>query len=127
MTWEQFLEDCKKLKAAGIAPIAVPAKDSWTLAAWFDYLDLRINGYAFHEKLMEGSIAYTDPRVRKVYATWKTLIDDKYFVDNALSYDVDSVSPLLVNGKAAMMLMGTFFSAGLPAATRDQMSYFRFP
>ncbi|HEY2000553.1 ABC transporter substrate-binding protein [Paraburkholderia sp.] len=126
-TWDEFLEDCKKLKAAGIAPIAVPAKDSWTLAAWFDYLDLRINGYAFHEQLMAGDIAYTDPRVRKVYATWKTLIDDKYFVDNALSYDVDSVSPLLVNGQASMMLMGTFFSAGLPAATRDKMGYFRFP
>ena len=126
-TWDEFLADCKKLKDAGIAPIAVPAKDSWTLAAWFDYLDLRINGYAFHEQLMAGEIAYTDPRVRKVYATWKTLIDDKYFVDNALSYDVDSVSPLLVNGQAAMMLMGTFFSAGLPEATRDKMSYFRFP
>jgi len=126
-TWDEFLADCKKLKAAGIAPIAVPAKDSWTLAAWFDYLDLRINGYAFHEQLMAGDIAYTDPRVRKVYATWKTLIDDKYFVDNALSYDVDSVSPLLVNGQASMMLMGTFFSAGLPAATRDKMGYFRFP
>jgi multiple sugar transport system substrate-binding protein len=126
-TWDEFLADCKKLKAAGIAPIAVPAKDSWTLAAWFDYLDLRINGYAFHEQLMAGDIAYTDPRVRKVYATWKTLIDDKYFVDNALSYDVDSVSPLLVNGQAAMMLMGTFFSAGLPAAARDKMGYFRFP
>jgi multiple sugar transport system substrate-binding protein len=126
-TWDEFLADCQKLKAAGIAPIAVPAKDSWTLAAWFDYLDLRINGYAFHEQLMAGNVAYTDPRVRKVYATWKTLIDDKYFVDNALSYDVDSVSPLLVNGQAAMMLMGTFFSAGLPEATRDKMGYFRFP
>ncbi|MFP3245437.1 MAG: extracellular solute-binding protein, partial [Paraburkholderia sp.] len=126
-TWDEFLADCKKLKDAGIAPIAVPAKDSWTLAAWFDYLDLRINGYAFHEQLMAGEIAYTDPRVRKVYATWKTLIDDRYFVDNALSYDVDSVSPLLVNGQAAMMLMGTFFSAGLPASTRDKMGYFRFP
>jgi multiple sugar transport system substrate-binding protein len=126
-TWAQFLDDCKKLKAAGIAPIAVPARDSWTLAAWFDYLDLRINGYAFHQQLMAGDIAYTDPRVKHVYETWKTLIDDKYFIDNALSYDVDSTSPLLVNGKAAMLLMGTFFSAGLPPATRAEMGYFRFP
>ncbi len=126
-TWNQFLDDCKKLKAAGIAPIAVPARDSWTLAAWFDYLDLRVNGYAFHQQLMAGDIAYTDPRVKHVYEAWKTLIDDKYYIDNALSYDVDSVNPLLVNGKAAMMLMGTFFSAGLPAATRNEMGYFRFP
>jgi len=81
---------------------------------------LRVNGYDFHQQLMAGDIAYTDPRVKHVYETWKTLIDDKYFIDNALSYDVDSISPLLVNGHAAMMLMGTFFSAGLPAATREQ-------
>ncbi|MFX1738667.1 ABC transporter substrate-binding protein [Paraburkholderia sp. A1RI_3L] len=126
-SWAQFLEDCRKLKAAGVAPIAVAARDSWTLAAWFDYLDLRINGYAFHQQLMAGDVAYTDPRVKHVYEAWKTLIDNKYFIDNALSYDVDSVGPLLVNGQAAMMLMGTFFSAGLPAATRNEMGYFRFP
>ena len=125
--WTQFLDDCKKLKAAGIAPIAVPARDAWTLAAWFDYLDLRVNGYAFHQQLMAGDIAYTDPRVKHVYEAWKTLIDDKYFIDNALSYDVDSTTPLLVNGQAAMLLMGTFFSAGLPASTRAEMGYFRFP
>lgn len=125
--WTQFLDDCKKLKAAGIAPIAVPARDAWTLAAWFDYLDLRVNGYDFHQQLMAGDIAYTDPRVKHVYETWKTLIDDKYFIDNALAYDVDSTSPLLVNGQAAMLLMGTFFSAGLPASTRAEMGYFRFP
>jgi multiple sugar transport system substrate-binding protein len=126
-TWAQFLDDCKKLKASGVAPIAVAARDSWTLAAWFDYLDLRINGYAFHQKLMAGDVPYTDARVRKVYETWKTLIDDKYFIDNALSYDVDSIGPLLVNGQAATMLMGTFFSAVLPEATRGEMGYFRFP
>ncbi|WP_114814452.1 ABC transporter substrate-binding protein [Paraburkholderia kururiensis] len=126
-SWPQFLEDCRKLKAAGVAPIAVAARDSWTLAAWFDYLDLRINGYAFHQQLMAGDVAYTDPRVKRVYEAWKTLIDNKYFIDNALSYDVDSIGPLLVNGQAAMMLMGTFFSAGLPAATRNEMGFFRFP
>lgn len=126
-SWPQFLEDCRKLKAAGVAPIAVAARDSWTLAAWFDYLDLRINGYAFHQQLMAGDVAYTDPRVKHVYEAWKTLIDNKYFIDNALSYDVDSIGPLLVNGQAAMMLMGTFFSAGLPAATRNEMGFFRFP
>ena len=74
-TWDEFLDACKKLKASGVAPIAVAARDSWTLAAWFDYLDLRINGNAFHQKLMAGEIPYTDPRVKKVYTAWKTLMD----------------------------------------------------
>ncbi|WP_168791446.1 ABC transporter substrate-binding protein [Paraburkholderia aromaticivorans] len=126
-TWDEFLDACKKLKASGVAPIAVAARDSWTLAAWFDYLDLRINGNAFHQQLMAGEIPYTDARVKKVYAAWKTLIDDHYFIDNALSYDLDSIAPFLVNGKASMMLMGTFFSASIPANLKPQTGFFRFP
>ncbi len=50
-TWDQFMDACKKkLKAAGISPIALGGRDSWTLAGWFDYLDLRLNGNAFHQK-----------------------------------------------------------------------------
>ncbi|HEY2024443.1 ABC transporter substrate-binding protein [Paraburkholderia sp.] len=126
-TWEEFIDATNKLKAIGVAPIAVAARDSWTLAAWFDYLDLRINGNEFHQKLMAGEIPYTDPRVKKVYTTWKTLLDNHAYIDNALSYDVDSVAPFLVNGKAAMMLMGTFFSASFPPSIKDQIGFFRFP
>ncbi|CAG4919795.1 hypothetical protein R69919_04751 [Paraburkholderia gardini] len=126
-TWDEFLDACKKLKASGVAPIAVAARDSWTLAAWFDYLDLRINGNAFHQKLMAGEVPYTDARVKKVYMAWKTLIDDHYFIDNALSYDLDSIAPFLVNGKASMMLMGTFFSASIPASVKPETGFFRFP
>lgn len=126
-TWDEFLDDCKKLKAAGITPIAVGGRDAWTLAGWFDYLDLRLNGNAFHQKLMAGDVPYTDPRVKKVYTTWKQLIDDGYFIDNSLSYDLDAAQPFLFQGKAAMMLMGTFISEGFPATVKPEMGYFQFP
>ena len=126
-TWDQFLDACKKLKAAGIAPIAVAGRDAWTLAGWFDYLDLRLNGNAFHQKLMAGEVPYTDPRVKKVYTTWKQLIDDGYFIENSLSYDLDSAQPFLFQGKAAMMLMGTFITGGFPATVKPEMGYFQFP
>lgn len=126
-TWDEFLEACKKLKAAGIAPITVGGRDSWTLAAWFDYLDFRINGYDFHMKVMNGEIPYTDVRIKKVYTAWKTLIDNKYFIENPLSYTLDSAQPLFNQGQAAMTLMGTFLSAGIPAEIKAQTGYFQFP
>ncbi|ONN67290.1 ABC transporter substrate-binding protein [Herbaspirillum sp. VT-16-41] len=126
-TWDEFLEACKKLKAAGIAPVAVGGRDAWTLAGWFDYLDLRINGNAFHQQLMAGDVAYTDPRVKKAYTAWKSLIDNKVFIDNALSYDLDGAQPFLFQGKAAMMLMGTFIAKGFPAKLAPEMGYFQFP
>lgn len=126
-TWAEFLDDCKKLKAAGITPIAVAGRDAWTLAGWFDYLDLRLNGNAFHQQLMAGTIPYTDARVKKVYATWRQLIDAGYFIDNALSYDLDAAQPFLFQDKAAMMLMGTFITGGFTPAVREDMGFFRFP
>jgi multiple sugar transport system substrate-binding protein len=65
--------------------------------------------------------------VKKVYTTWKELIDDKVFIDNSLSYDLDSVQPFLFQGKAAMMLMGTFIAAGFPQNIKPEMGYFQFP
>jgi len=126
-TWAAFMDANKKLKAAGVTPFTVGGRDAWTLAGWFDYLDLRINGNAFHQQLMKGDIAYTDPRVKKVYAAWKTLIDAKYFIDSPLSYDLDAAQPFLFQGKAAMMLMGTFIAKGFPPAQAAQIGYFQFP
>jgi len=126
-TWDEFLDACNKLKAAGITPIAVGGRDSWTLAGWFDYLDLRLNGNTFHQQLMSGDIAYTDARVKKVYTAWKVLIDNKIFIDNALSYDLDGAQPFLFQGKAAMMLMGTFIAKGFPPKLATNMGYFQFP
>ena len=126
-TWDEFLDSCNKLKAAGITPIAVAGRDAWTLAGWFDYLDLRLNGNVFHQQLMAGTVPYTDPRVKKVYTAWKQLVDNKDFIDNSLSYDLDSAQPFLFQGKAAMMLMGTFISSGFPADIKPQMGYFQFP
>lgn len=126
-TWNDFLDDCKKLKAAGITPIAVAGRDAWTLAGWFDYLDLRLNGNAFHQKLMAGEVPYTDARVKKVYTTWKQLLDAGYFIDNSLSYDLDAAQPFLFQGKAAMMLMGTFITGGFSPTVKSEMGYFQFP
>ncbi|HKU00945.1 MAG TPA: extracellular solute-binding protein [Paraburkholderia sp.] len=126
-TWNDFLDDCKKLKAAGITPIAVGGRDAWTLAGWFDYLDLRLNGNKFHQQLMAGEVPYTDPRVKKVYTTWKQLLDAGYFIDNSLSYDLDAAQPFLFQGKAAMMLMGTFITGGFNPTVKQQMGFFQFP
>jgi multiple sugar transport system substrate-binding protein len=76
---------------------------------------------------MAGEIPYTDARVKKVYSAWKTLIDNKYFIDNSLSYDLDGAQPFLFQGKAAMMLMGTFIAKGFPPKLAANMGYFQFP
>jgi multiple sugar transport system substrate-binding protein len=126
-TWPQFLDACKKLKASGVAPVVSGGKDGWNLAGWFDYMNLRTNGYEFQIDLTDGKIPYTDARVKKTFTNWKTALDAGCFVDNMTSYDYQTAQPLLYTGKAAMFLMGTFMAPGFPADVKDKMGYMQFP
>lgn len=126
-TLPELVDACKKLKASGVAPVVSGGKDAWNLAGWFDYLNLRTNGYDFHIELTDGKVPYTDARVRKAFANWKQLIDAGCFVDNITSYDFQTAQPLLYTGKAAMFLMGTFMAPGFPADVKDKIGYMQFP
>jgi multiple sugar transport system substrate-binding protein len=125
--WNALLATCAKLTSQGIEPFAIGTRDLWPAAAWFDYLDLRINGLAFHMALMQGTIAYTDPRVRNVFGHWRELLDRNCFSRNHASSSWQEAQALLYSGKAAMMLIGNFIVANFPAEVRDRMDFVAFP
>ena len=58
-TYDEFLDNCKKLKAKGIASVAIGTKYLWTAAGWFDYINMRTNGLDYHINLMLGKTKYT--------------------------------------------------------------------
>jgi multiple sugar transport system substrate-binding protein len=118
---------CSKLRKAGFTPIALGGKDGWALAAWFDFIDMRANGYEFHSQLLDGKISYNDSNVRRAFAMWKQLIDAKCFEPNALAVDEHNAEAQLYAGRAGMLLMGTVVSASFPEIVRPQIDYQRFP
>ncbi|MCB1498819.1 MAG: extracellular solute-binding protein [Bauldia sp.] len=128
-TWAEFVAACEKLKAAGITPIAIGTKALWPTGGWFDYLDLRVNGYEFHMDLTAGKIPYTDPRVKAVFEKWGELVTPGYFLENHAALDWQDAMPQIVQGKAAMYLMGNFIVAPLKEAglTDDNLGFFQFP
>ena len=125
--WPAFLAACGKLKAAGVTPIAIGTKDLWPAAAWFDYLDLRSNGFAFHVDLMQGKIAYTDARVYALFARWRELLDNGCFVSHHASVKWQESQRLMYQGKAAMMLIGNYIVSSFPPEVRSQMDFAPFP
>ncbi len=126
-TWDEFLEVCATLKENGITPITIGTKFRWTAAGWFDYLNMRVNGPQFHIDLMLGKEKYNDPRVKEVFETWKVLLDNGYFLDNAASYTWQEAVPFMVQDKAAMYLMGQFIMDSIPEDQQDNFDFFRFP
>jgi multiple sugar transport system substrate-binding protein len=126
-TWEELLATCERLAAQGLEPIAIGTKDLWPAAAWFDYLNLRINGHDFHMALMAGSVPYTDPRVREVFAHWRALLERRCFSRNHASSTWQESQALMYQGKSAMMLIGHFIVAHFPPEVRPRMDFAPFP
>ena len=126
-TWDEFLAAAEKIKASGVEPIVIGSKDLWPTAGWFDYLNLRLNGYDFHMELMSGKIPYTDPRVKAVFEKWGELLGKGYFVKNHASLSWQESQSLLYQGKAAMMLIGNFIVPNFPPEVKDNMDFFPVP
>lgn len=108
-TWDEFLAICATLKANGVTPIALGAKDRWPVQFWFDLLLLRTAPYTFRQQLMQGQARYDDPQVKAVFALWASLLDKGYF--NPDPHELgwyQGANEMVFKGSAAMTLMGTW-------------------
>jgi multiple sugar transport system substrate-binding protein len=56
--WNHLVAACIALRRIGVAPVAIGTRDLWPAAAWFDQIDLRLNGPNFHAKFMSARISY---------------------------------------------------------------------
>lgn len=126
-TWDEFLDLCDKLKSKGVAPIGLGAggNTAWVASAWFDYLDIRINGAAYHRELLAGKHRFDDPQVRRVFDRWREVLP--YFDPNGTAGAFQDATTALLNGRSGMMLIGTFFADAAPKDALDDIDFFRFP
>lgn len=73
-TWDEFVADIGKLKAAGFAtPIAMPGK-YWAHAEWFESLLLRTGGVEAATKLARHEIKWTDDVVKTTLKKFAELL-----------------------------------------------------
>ena len=126
--WDGFLDASAKLKAAGITPITIGTKFLWTAAGWFDYLNLRINGLDYHISLTDGDASYLDSELDRVFEVWRELLDSGYFLESHGEFSWQEAQAPMINGDAAMYLIGNFIVPFLEDAdVVDQVGFFRFP
>ncbi|MEU9403601.1 ABC transporter substrate-binding protein [Streptomyces sp. NPDC048242] len=126
-TWDEFLDLCDTLKSKGVAPIGLGAggNTTWVASAWFDYLDIRINGAGYHRELLAGKHRFDDPEVRRVFDRWREVLP--YFDPDGTAVAFQDATTALLNGRSGMMLIGTFFADAAPKDALDDIDFFRFP
>lgn len=127
--FDEMKSNCQAIIGSGRACYTIGSKFLWTAGGWFDYLNMRTNGFDFHMDLAAGNVKWTDDRVRATFANWKELIDMGAFLENHQNYSWQEALPFMVKGEAAAYLMGNFAVAPLREAglTDDQLDFYQFP
>ena len=119
-TWDEFLEDCKKLKDAGIQPIVMGDKDQYVLQFGLYQLaadEIYSKNPDFDTQLRDGDAEFTDEGTwDKVLEMYKTLYDEGYIdASKSLGYGASQAIQDFIDGKAAMTFDGSFNATALLA------------
>jgi raffinose/stachyose/melibiose transport system substrate-binding protein len=106
--WDDFIVLVKKLKAAGITPIALAGGDKWPAMHMWSYIALRLGGAQLFADTVSGKnkAGFNEATWVKAGQMLKELADLKPFQDGFLGASYNDEAALVGNGVAAMELMG---------------------
>lgn len=114
-TWDQFLEDCQKIKDAGYTPIA--ASLAGEPHYWFEFSIYNHTTPATHATVPEA----VDDEAGKAWVAGlndiKDLYEKGYFSENTNTATADEVFQSFIDGKAAFYVDGSWKMGGIAEAT----------
>ena len=131
-TWADYLTDVGKLKASGIAPLAIAGKDEWPSMHLWTYLILRMAGYDALQTMVQSGNWNTDDCKAAGAEVVKLNALDPY-QDGYKSATYDNEAATVANGKAAMELMGQWApgvqqnDSADKKGLGDKLGWFAFP
>jgi len=125
-TWDEMLTAAETLEANGVVPIGIALGDApWLASAWFDYLNLRVNGADFHIDVLAGDESFDDPRIEAVFEKWDDVLP--YFDPEAPGIAFGQAATDLTQGRTGMFLAGSWLTFSLPPESLDEYDFFQFP
>jgi multiple sugar transport system substrate-binding protein len=104
-SWDDMITLAKKMKTDGLIPFAFADKDGWPALGTFDIINLRMNGYDYHIKLMKHEVPWTDKGVTDVFTQWAELLP--YCQTGATGRIWQDSAKALENKQAGMMFQGS--------------------
>jgi len=125
-TWDDFVTLAKKMKTDGLVPLAFADKDGWPALGTFDIINLRVNGYDYHIKLMKHQVPWTDPGVTAVFKQWAEILP--YCQTGATGRIWQDSAKALENKQAGMMFQGSGqVAANYAVANLPDLDFFVYP
>lgn len=114
--WNSFLDACKKLKAAGTVPMVMGDKDSWVIQFGLYQIAANVFGEGFLDydgKMLTGEKHFNDAEWTKAVSMYNQLYKDGYMMKNSLGIGSAQAAQLFIDGKAAMIIDGSWAYDGL--------------
>ncbi len=107
-SWEAFFSVAAALKAKGITPLALGDKNKWEAAHLFEDILLATLGADGYRGLWNGRTSWTGTGVKAALETYTRILT---FVNTDHAAGTwDSAAQMLIDGKAAMTIMGDWAS-----------------
>jgi ABC-type glycerol-3-phosphate transport system substrate-binding protein len=131
-TWDEFLNVCKTLKAAGKVPlICGGTSDVWATGApyWISAANqVLIDAYPnFNVDLKSGRVKWNNPALIDALAQWQNLVKAGYYHPGSMSFSYSQAAAEFQNGGASMMIDGSWAAAGFDAAGSTGFGVFATP
>ncbi len=129
-TWDELLSAVTALKAKGIIPISLGAKDRWPAMFWSAILDMRIAGATAMNAALSKKGPFNTPDFVSASEKLKQLIDMGAFGTNFMGTSYDDSVNLFLTGRAGMLFMGAWVNGqieGENSQVKGKVSPIKFP
>ncbi len=130
-TWDEMLEDCEKLMAAGIQPFAVGGADQWPATRIINAYVMRKLGVDAMNKMAAGELSYTDPGMVEAAKMLQDMCQKGYFGVGPTTVDQNTAAQMILAGEAAILYNGSWYTQDLVADTNpageDGIGFFNIP
>ena len=120
-TWNDFIALCDAIKAKGMTPLVGGFKDSWTIGGLIlaDAVDIMGANPGFETDLYNGKAKLNGPEYQKVMGKLETLIQNGYYNKDCLSINWDQSRAYFEQGKAAMIIQGSWLPGSVASEVPD--------
>ncbi|WP_024867267.1 ABC transporter substrate-binding protein [Butyrivibrio sp. FCS014] len=114
-TYDEFIECCDKLKAAGIIPFGCAGKETWCVTEYLESVIEKSAGADTLNDIFLGRATWANQDVADAVDTFQGLVNNGYFDPSGIGLTNDEVKNNFMAGKYAFYMNGTWNCADFAA------------
>ena len=107
-TYDELIECCDDLVAAGITPFGCSGSETWCVTEYLEPIMEKYIGYEALNAIFAGEATWNDPDIAKSVDAFQEMINAGYFDPNGLSLGNDQVKANFIAGQYAFYQNGSW-------------------